>query len=97
MTNLRVAMVLEIATTMGALTCAYACGLIGGGDGAPHRYWLQSSSRPDRPLRTKETGIVVAPGDVLHVRSCGGGGWGPPCERSLEARRLDAELGFVSR
>ncbi len=74
-----------------------ACGLLGGRDGEPHNYWLQSQGRPDRPLKTKETGVVLHPGDVLHVRSGGGGGWGPPAERSTDERTRDAELGFVSR
>jgi N-methylhydantoinase B len=63
-----------------------ACGLVGGRDGAPHNYWVQSRGRPDRPLKTKETGIALHPGDVLHVHSGGGGGWGDPNERSAAAR-----------
>jgi N-methylhydantoinase B len=73
-----------------------ACGLLGGGDGKPHRYWLQSEGRPDRPLKTKETGIVLRPGDVVHAHSGGGGGWGDPAERTAEERTRDAVLGFVS-
>jgi N-methylhydantoinase B len=74
-----------------------ACGLLGGQDGKPHSYWLESKGRPDRPLATKETGVVLLPGDVLHVRSGGGGGWGTPAERSADERARDVELGFVSR
>src|SRR5262245_19037854 len=74
-----------------------ACGLLGGHDGEPHNYWLQCNGHADRPLKTKETGIVLHPGDVLHARSGGGGGWGAPAERSADERRRDQELGFVSR
>jgi N-methylhydantoinase B len=72
-----------------------ACGLLGGEDGKPHRYWLQSQGRPDREIKTKETGIVLKPGDVIHAHS-GGGGWGDPKLRSAEERTGDRALGFVS-
>ncbi|KAB2848771.1 MAG: hydantoinase B/oxoprolinase family protein [Hyphomicrobiaceae bacterium] len=74
-----------------------ACGLLGGTDGKPHRYWLQSAGKPDRPLKTKETGIDILPGDVIHAHSGGGGGWGDPAKRTAEARARDLELGFVTR
>jgi N-methylhydantoinase B len=73
-----------------------ARGMLGGRDGAPHRYVLQSAGRPDRPVKTKETGIVLRPGDVLHAHSGGGGGWGEPEQRTAEERANDAVLGFVS-
>ena len=57
---------------------------------------LKSAGRPDRPLKTKEVGIVIRPGDVLDVRSGGGGGFGDPAERSAEERARDRLLGFVS-
>jgi N-methylhydantoinase B len=73
-----------------------ACGLLGGHDGKPHSYWLHSHGRPDRPLMSKETGVVLQAGDTVHVRSGGGGGWGAPAERSADERTRDLELGFVS-
>jgi N-methylhydantoinase B len=73
-----------------------ACGMQGGQDGKPHRYVLRSPGQPDRPLKTKEVGIVIRPGDVLDVRSGGGGGYGPPGERSAEARARDTRQGFVT-
>lgn len=72
-----------------------ACGLVGGKDGAPHRYWISSKGKPDRPLKTKETGVVLAPGDVMHAHSGGGGGWGDPAERNGDARAADVVEGFV--
>jgi N-methylhydantoinase B len=86
-----------IANTAGDGVKYGACGLLGGADGAPHNYWLESKGRPDRPLKTKETGVVLLPGDVLQVRSGGGGGWGPPEERTAQARERDVTLGFVTR
>lgn len=73
-----------------------ACGLLGGADGKPHHYWLASAGSPDRQIKTKETGVVLRPGDVLHAHSGGGGGWGDPRHRTDEARAGDVELGFVS-
>ena len=73
-----------------------ACGLAGGEDGKPHRYWLQSAGRPDRPLKTKETGIVLRPGDVLNAHSGGGGGWGDGKLRTAPERERDKRQGFVS-
>jgi len=39
----------------------------------------------------------VPPGTVFEIHSGGGGGWGPPAQRSLQARRRDFENGFVSK
>jgi N-methylhydantoinase B len=57
---------------------------------------LRSEGRPDLVLKTKETGIVIRPGDRLLALSGGGGGWGDPAERTEAARRCDLELGFVT-
>lgn len=72
------------------------CGMLGGEDGAPHRYRLLSQGREPRVLRTKEVGIDLHPGDCLEIRSSGGGGWGPPAERTAEARRRDDEQGLTA-
>jgi N-methylhydantoinase B len=70
--------------------------MLGGEDGKPHRYHLLSVGKPPRELRTKETGIEIMPGDSLEILSAGGGGWGPPQERSPEARERDRRQGFVT-
>jgi N-methylhydantoinase B len=85
-----------VANTAGDGVRHGACGILGGADGVPHRYVLKSAGRADRPLRTKEVGIVIRPGDVIDVRSGGGGGYGDPAERSTEARARDRLLGFVT-
>ncbi|MFW5642328.1 MAG: hydantoinase B/oxoprolinase family protein, partial [Roseicyclus sp.] len=72
-----------------------SAGILGGEDGRPHRYKLHRQGQPPRVLRTKETGIELLPGDVLVVRSSGGGGWGDPALRYAEARERDRRLGFV--
>jgi N-methylhydantoinase B len=86
----------SIANTAGDGVRHGACGMLGGADGSPHRYVLKSAGRPDRPLKTKEVGVVIRPGDVLDVRSGGGGGYGEPRERSAEARARDVRQGFVT-
>jgi N-methylhydantoinase B len=86
-----------VANTAGDGVKHGACGLLGGADGKPHTYWLQSEGRPDRMLKTKETGVTLHPRDVLHAHSGGGGGWGPPSERGAAERARDVDIGFVSR
>jgi N-methylhydantoinase B len=73
-----------------------ACGILGGADGAPHRYILHSEGRSPRPIRTKETGLEIRPGDRFMIESGGGGGWGDPAKRSTAARAGDLESGFVT-
>jgi N-methylhydantoinase B len=72
-----------------------AAGMLGGKDGAPHHYTLNRADGTSRDLRTKEVGIPLAPGDTLHIRAGGGGGWGPPEKRDAQARRRDADEGLL--
>jgi N-methylhydantoinase B len=74
-----------------------ACGILGGEDGLPHRYTLYSGNEPSRAIKTKETGLVIHPGDRLVLESGGGGGWGGPAKRDPAATDSDVENGFVSR
>jgi N-methylhydantoinase B len=85
-----------LGNTAGEGTRHGPCGMLGGEDGAPHRYRLISEGREPRELRTKEVGIEIRPGDCLEVRSSGGGGWGPPARRSAEARARDRERGLIA-
>ena len=72
-----------------------ACGILGGEDGAPHRYVLYSAGREPRAIKTKEVGLTIRPGDRLVLESGGGGGWGDPAERDAADRERDRESGFV--
>ena len=74
-----------------------ACGILGGNDGLPHRYTLYSGNQPPRPIKTKETGLVIRPGDSLVMESGGGGGWGDPSHRDPMAIKDDIANGFVSQ
>jgi N-methylhydantoinase B len=73
-----------------------ACGILGGEDGQTHRYTLHSGNAEPRPIKTKETGIVIRPGDHLVLESGGGGGWGDPARRDPAAIADDIESGFVT-
>jgi N-methylhydantoinase B len=73
-----------------------ACGILGGADGVPHRYMLNSKERPPRAIKTKETGLVIRPGDVLVLESGGGGGWGKAADRDSAAVTRDVDNGFIS-
>lgn len=84
-----------VANTAGDGVKYGACGIAGGRDGAPHHYVLHSGDQV-RVLKTKEVGVVIRPGDVIEARSGGGGGWGPPGERTAEERARDRRLGFVT-
>ena len=71
-------------------------GLFGGSPGLPHRYSLVSNGT-ERPLRSKETGVSVFPGDRIIALSSGGGGYGDPQLRDEKSRAWDEKNGYVSR
>jgi N-methylhydantoinase B len=73
-----------------------ARGMLGGKDGATHDYALHSVDGTVRQLKTKEVGIVIRPGDTLVVHSGGGGGWGDPAKRAVEALARDEKLGLTT-
>ncbi len=85
-----------VANTAGDGVRHGACGILGGADGLPHRYTLYSDGRPLRAIKTKETGLMIRPGDVLILESGGGGGWGNPANREPKAIAADLENGFVT-
>ena len=83
-----------LANTAGDGVVHGACGILGGVDGAPHRYILYSGNRQPRPIKTKETGLVINPRDRLVLESGGGGGYGDPALRSAADRVRDTREGF---
>jgi N-methylhydantoinase B len=85
-----------LANTAGDGVVYGACGILGGEDGAPHSYTLYSGNEEPRAIRTKETGLVIRPGDRLVLESGGGGAWGDPARRRAEDRASDIESGFIS-
>ena len=86
-----------LANTAGDGVVHGACGILGGEDGRPHRYMLYSGNAEPRPIRTKETGLAIRPGDRLVLESGGGGGWGEPELRTAVDRARDFEEGFRTK
>ena len=86
-----------VANTAGDGARHGACGLMGGQDGAPHRYLMRTPGHRSRVLDTKHEGIPVPPGTVFEVNAGGGGGWGDPGARTPEERARDRRDGFVTR
>ncbi len=70
-------------------------GLFGGEPGEPHRYSLISDG-VERVLGSKETEVLVRPGDVVFVLSAGGGAYGDPADRDPTARAWDLKNGYCS-
>jgi N-methylhydantoinase B len=69
-------------------------GVLGGHDGKPAEYVLIRDG-VERALAAKGT-IEVQAGDVVSYRTCGGGGYGPPEERSRDAVARDVREGKLS-
>ncbi|MDP6709434.1 MAG: hydantoinase B/oxoprolinase family protein [Alphaproteobacteria bacterium] len=70
-------------------------GLIGGADGAPNEIEISQGERVSVPEhRSKGEGYLLAPGDWVHVRTPGGGGYGPPAERLPEDLARDQRRGY---
>jgi N-methylhydantoinase B len=69
-------------------------GALGGHDAPPAEYVLVRGGT-ERRLSSKTT-VELEPGDANSVRTCGGGGNGPPGERDPEAVRRDVREGKVS-
>ncbi|MGQ4809861.1 hypothetical protein NKDENANG_03297 [Candidatus Entotheonellaceae bacterium PAL068K] len=77
----------------GVVTPPY--GLHGGEPGKPHIYRLISNGT-ERVLGSKETGVVVQPGDRIACLSAGGGGYGRPRQRPPASRAWDRKNGYCS-
>jgi N-methylhydantoinase B len=74
-------------------------GLYGGHGGTPARWELVRGGRVSflsEELRGKCAPMPVRRGDVIRISSQGGGGWGDPLERSLDAMLDDVRNGKVS-
>ena len=72
-------------------------GVQGGRQARPGRFTLVEGQTGERRSIGKENSLALAPGDLLCVETGGGGGYGPPGERSLAAIQRDLDAGYVSR
>ena len=72
-------------------------GVLGGESGARNRFaYEQDDGTHSPPMASKMTGISIRRGQRVRIESPGGGGYGPPIERSPEAVAHDVRLGYVS-
>jgi hypothetical protein len=70
-------------------------GLAGGAGPAISRTWINPGTPGELSLPAIKTRQLKA-GDILRVERSGGGGYGSPLERPVEALRQDIENGYVS-
>lgn len=70
-------------------------GLNGGLSGSPA--FVEVESKGERRKVLKQSRIPLQPGDMVHVHSGAGGGFGSPLERDAKAVQLDVARGYVSR
>jgi N-methylhydantoinase B len=73
-------------------------GVRGGGSGAPNRFSVIRGGAEIEPsaLPGKVTGFPLREGDVVVMRTAGGGGYGDPLERPPDDVRRDVAFGYVS-
>jgi len=72
-------------------------GVVGGGPAALNRFEFDTEDgRKSPPMASKMVGIHIKRGQRVRLETPGGGGYGPPEERSLDAIRRDLDLGFVT-
>ncbi len=72
-------------------------GVQGGKEGAPGRFTLTRARTGETRDVAKEKGLELEPGDLVTIETGGGGGYGPPAERSRASIERDIEAGFVTR
>jgi N-methylhydantoinase B len=72
-------------------------GVKGGKAGAPFRSRSTRAARTSARWRGWSTTSRSAAGEVIRIRTTGGGGWGDPLERDVDLVRRDVRWGKVSR
>ncbi len=74
-----------------------ARGLGGGADGGPSAVVVRPGTPRETVLRRRVSAFgPLGPGDVVSVRSGGGGGWGPPARRAPELVAADVGEGLLT-
>jgi N-methylhydantoinase B len=71
-------------------------GVQGGKEARPGRFMLTKSGSTTEQSVEKENAYRLEPGDLVSVETGGGGGYGPPAERSLELVQRDLDAGYIT-
>ncbi|CNE95159.1 N-methylhydantoinase [Mycobacterium tuberculosis] len=74
----------------------YPWGVNGGRPGERGRKWIDRADGTREVLPSKVHDVAVAPGDVLHFVTWGGGGWGDPLARPAELVAQEVLRGLVT-
>jgi N-methylhydantoinase B len=71
-------------------------GVMGGEPGRPGSFAVERANGDVEPLAARQQGIELKPGDILEMRTSGGGGLGPASRRDVAAVEADVADGLVS-
>ncbi len=72
-------------------------GIEGGKSAATNKVAFETGGkRWEPPFRSKMDRVRLAPGERVHLHTPGGGGFGDPLERDVDALEADLNLGYVS-
>ncbi|MFC4052657.1 hydantoinase B/oxoprolinase family protein [Actinomadura syzygii] len=74
----------------------YPWGVNGGRPGERGRKWIDRADGTREVLPSKIHDVAVAPGDVLHFVTWGGGGWGDPLARPADLVAVEVLRGLVT-
>ncbi len=85
----------ELSTNYERVACP-PWGIARGATAQPGRLTVRKAGQPDESV-LKAEGYALTAGDVVIAETGGGGGFGPPSERSLDAIRRDVERGYITR
>jgi N-methylhydantoinase B len=71
-------------------------GLFGGFPAPKAEFWAKLPDGTRRVLNSKTAPLHLPKGTIVHFRAAGGGGYGPPTERDLDAIQADLDDGYIS-
>ena len=71
-------------------------GLFGGLPSPKAEYWVTLPDGTRKVMQSKTAPLHFPKGTIIHFRPAGGGGYGPPAERDLDAIQSDLDDGYIS-
>jgi N-methylhydantoinase B len=86
----------SVLTTRSEGHTTYPWGIHGGKPGASGQVLLHPDTPQETAIPAKRSNIRLRAGDVVSMRTPGGGGFGPPGQRSPELIRRDLDNGLIS-